>query len=324
MKILIYSAILLISFSLSAQEEETSVELPETDEVVESNPLENADEAISSEETAEANPVAESTPAPVPAPVPAEGTQAVKTQLEAMDDFNPYESHWYTTLGFEAMEYNLPFSYTGDRESFKEEYRALYGGRIGVGGELYLGAGFMTSTRLEGYYMGTLFESAKTADPEVDEDVATVKDSGQIYGGDIVQTLSFMWELKTKNPLMGDMTYLTVEPFVEAGIGRAWAYNQKEYSYDSGSCPTCVQEEYDQSFTDELTNVKFGGGINFTARSGFFLTLKVTQNQYDITKRKTKGYYYADDDTRTTINDSDPDKALDSIMVYSLGGGYKF
>lgn len=298
MKNYILATLLVVSLPLCAQEE-APLEL--TGEAVESNPPE--------EKTANA-----------PAPVTADQTMQLEVQEKRA--FNPRESHWYTTIAFEAMEYQLPFEYTGAKEKFNKEKRALYGGRIGFGGELYLGAGFMTSTRLEGYYMGTLFESAKTADPEIEnEDLATIKDVGQIYGGDIVQTLSFMWELKTKNPLMDEMTYLMVEPFVEAGIGRAWAYNQKDYSWDTGG----VKEEYDQSFTDELTNAKIGGGINFTSRQGFFLTLKVTQNRYDITKRKTKGYYYADGDlSPTPINDSDSNKDLDSIVIYSLGGGYKF
>lgn len=320
MKNYILATLLVVSLPLYAQEEEAPVEV--TGEAVAEEATPVVSEEVPAEETAEAT---SETTAEAPAPVaaaPVATAQTVQAEVETERDFNPRENHWYTSFGFEAMEYALPFEYTGAKETIKPENRQLYGARLGFGGELYLGAGFMTSTRLEGYYMGTLFESAKTADPELeDEDVATIKDTGQIYGGDIVQTLSFMWELKTKNPLMDEMTYLMVEPFVEAGIGRAWAYNEKDYSYDSG----VIVEEYDQSFTDELTNAKIGGGINFTSRQGWFLTLKVTQNRYDITKRKTKGYYYADNDASPTqIDDPNPYKVLEPIMIYSLGGGYKF
>jgi hypothetical protein len=241
-------------------------------------------------------------------------------EIEEKHVFKSNEGHWYATFGFEATEYLLPYSYSGLKETFPEEKRKLYGGRLGFGGEIYLGIGFMTSTRVEGYYMGTLFESAQSADPELpDETVATIKDTGQIYGGDIVQTLSFIWELKTKNPLFNEMTYLTVEPFIEGGVGKAWAFNKKDYNYDTDE----VVEEYDQSFNDELTNVKFGGGINFISRQGFFFSLKVTQNRYDITKRRTKGYFYKDGDTKAPVA-SNPSTDLDPVMIYSIGGGYKF
>lgn len=243
----------------------------------------------------------------------------VETEVEDNPKFNPRKSHWYTTFGFEAMEYSLPFSYVGAKQKFNTENRQLYGGRLGFGREIYLGKGFMTSTRLESYYMGTLFESAKTADPELEnEEVATVKDTGQIYGGDIVQTLSYMWDFKTKNPFMDTWSYLTMEPFVEFGIGKAWAFNKKDYSYN-----TSIVEEYDQSFSDELTNTKIGAGINMTSRQGFFLYLKATQNRYDISKRRTKGYFYKDGEARASVN-SNALTSLDPIMVYSLGGGYKF
>lgn len=247
--------------------------------------------------------------------------QKIEVDVRDPDEYKPRESHWYATFGFEAMEYDLPFQYVGDKEKYGPEKRQLYGGRLGFGGEIHLGAGFMTSTRIEGYYMGTLFEKAKTADPGLeDEDIATAKDSGQIYGADAVQTLSYLWDIRTRNPFMDTDSYVTIEPFVEAGIGRAQAWNKKDYSYN---IPTQTVEEYDQSFKDELTNVKIGGGINITSRKGFFLYLRATQNRYDITKRTTKGYGYPNGGSRTDV-DPNPSTKLDPIMVYSLGGGYKF
>ena len=317
----------LLSASLYAQDDST-IELNE--DGVELNPVEvqNSDmpedvkvseqieEPKSTEKIAE-----EEIVGPVEVPKKEEKAELVsEVEIGVGRQFKSTESHWYTIFGFEAMEYDIPFTFDGEKKDFSQDQRQLYGGRLGFGGEIYLGIGFLISTRLEGYYMGTLFEAAKTADPELeDEDIATTKDTGQIYGADIVQTLSFIWELKTKNPFMDEMTYLTVEPFVEAGIGRAWAYNQKDYSYDT----TEIIEEYDQSFTDELTNTKIGGGINFTSRQGFFLYLKATQNRYDITKRTTKGYFYRDGSTRADVG-SNPTKDLEPIMIYALGGGYKF
>lgn len=245
--------------------------------------------------------------------------QKIETDVDDKKEFNPRASHWYTTFGFEAMEYELPFEFVGTKKKFHKEKRQLYGGRLGFGGEIHLGGGIMTSTRLEGYYMGTLFESVQSADPGgPDEDVATIKDAGQIFGADAVQTLSYLWDFQAKNPFMDTYSYMTIEPFIEAGIGKAQAFNKKDYNYD-----TSIKEGYDQSFKDDLTNVKLGAGINLTSRQGFFLFLKATQNRYDIAKRTTKGFSKQDGQGQQQVG-SNPSTKLDPIMVYSLGGGYKF
>jgi hypothetical protein len=306
--------------------------------VLEENPAPEKSEAVVTEEAAVTEPTSESTEesvvesieeaAPVVSEAPpitpmSEPVLKTETKIEDEEKFNPRKSHWVSTFGFEAMEYNLPFSYTGDKESFKEEKRKLYGGRLGFGGEVYLGAGFHLGAMLEGYYMGTLFESAKTADPEISNtDVAATKDTGQVYGGELVANLSFLWDFKTKNPIMDEWAYLYFEPFIEAGVGKAWGFNKKDYFYDTGS--TNVQEEYDQSFNDELTNASIGGGFKITSTSGFFLYLRATQNRYDITKRRQKGYYYADDQSRTAISGEVQNAQMDPVMIYSMGGGYRF
>ena len=81
-------------------------------------------------------------------------------------DGEPFKSranHWIFNMGFEGMEYQLPFAYDGTKTDFKEENRALFGARMGLGREYYLGAGFLIGARLDGYYLGTLFTKEKTA-----------------------------------------------------------------------------------------------------------------------------------------------------------------
>jgi hypothetical protein len=340
-------ALITFSFSLAAQEtvdlnepavstEAAPIEAAATEAVVENaqeTPTEASEEekteevTTAAEEVQSATPV-EETPAPEIVTAPPVAVPApVVTSTASVDEeegFNPRRSHWMTSFGFEAMEYQLPFSYSGVKENFSEEKRQLYGGRLGFGGEVHLGAGFLIGAMLEGYYMGTLFEKAKTADPEIDDlDVAATKDEGQIYGGDLVATLSFLWDFKTKNPFMDEWAYLFVEPFVEAGIGRAWAYNKKDYFYDTGS-GSGVQEAYDHSFTDELTNARIGGGLKLTSRTGFYLYLRATQNRYDITRRRQKGFSQQDDAGQTPLTGVLEDSKMDPVMIYSLGGGYRF
>jgi hypothetical protein len=326
----ILTAGLLFSFSLYAQD---ALELDYSN--VETNPdteVTSQNDGIVPEETTEQEfvenhsadkPVVETTP--VVANVPA-NTSASDIEEEAKS-FNIRKSHWFSHFAFEGMEYQLPFEYTGLKESFSEERRKLYGGRIGFGGEVYLGGGFMLGAGIEGYYMGTLFEKAKTANPEIDDlDVASSKDEGQIYGGDAVATFSYLWDFKTKNPFMDEWAYLSFEPFVEAGIGKAWAYNKKDYFYDTGSAAgsSQVQEAYDVSYTDELTNARVGGGIKLTSRQGFYFFMKATQNRYDISKRRQKGYTQQDDSGRVPVSGTVDGAKIDAVLVYSLGGGYRF
>ena len=234
-------------------------------------------------------------------------------------DFNPRKSHWFSTYAFEGMGYNkLPFSFNGQKKDFKETTRTLYGGRIGFGGELYLGKGFMTASKVEGYYMGSLFAKAQTADPAYNVEVAYTKETGQVIGADAVQILSFLFDMKTINPFMGEMVQLTVEPFILAGIGVAQGINKIDYKYD-----TTIDERYLLTVVDNIANSKVGAGINFISTQGFFLNLQVTMNSFDILERRLKGYSF-DGTTTTNLNADVKNAKMDAVTIYTIGGGYKF
>ena len=257
------------------------------------------------------------------------GTPALTTETTTADYtyINPRQSHWVTSFGFEGIEYELPWEYTGAKDRFREEKRKLYGGRLGFGREFHLGKGFMTATKVESFYMGTLFESAQTADPKVKIEFASTKDAGHIFGLEAVQSISYIFDMKTKNPFMDEWTYLYVEPFIEAGFGRARAYNAKKYSYDTfdaSSPSTTYREEYSHRFEDDITNARIGAGVNFTSTTGYFLYLKATQNRYDVSERKSRGYQYPNGGSRTSLKGNIDNVDMDPVMVYAIGGGYKF
>lgn len=236
--------------------------------------------------------------------------------------FNPRKSHWLSTFGFEGMKYAVPFEFDGVKRNFSPRDQELYGGRIGFGGEIYLGAGINTVSKVEGYYMGTLFSQVLNGG-DVDENVkfAYTKRTGQIFGVDASQSIGFLFDMKTKNPFMDQWTYLTVEPYIEAGVGAAQAYNRLNYSYKLDT----TNEAYKVVTRDALTNAKIGAGVNFTSSEGFFFYMKVTQNRYDITQRKTD--LYQRDNSGTITNGptmKDKNVKIDPITVYALGGGYKF
>ncbi|WP_408097756.1 hypothetical protein ACJVC5_02250 [Peredibacter sp. HCB2-198] len=233
------------------------------------------------------------------------------------------KSHWLTTFGFEGMKYDAAFSnYNGDHKDFGASSRDLWGARLGVGGSIYLGNQINTTTLVEGYYAGTLFSQILNGGPE-DEDLefAYTKKTSQIWGVTASQQLGFMFDMKTKNPFLDEWSYLTVEPYVMAGIGFARAYNSINYSYSLAG----TNDRFKESISDELTNLQIGVGMNFTATNGFFFYTRVTQNRYDLnsrdieTKKRESG-----DPAISSTSSKDNGAKIDPITVFSVGGGYKF
>ncbi len=258
-----------------------------------------------------------------------DSASVITTNADADEEkFNPRKGHWLATFGIESQKYEAVYDFQGEEESFKPEKKSLTGGRLGFGREFYLGKGLMTSTRIEGYYLGSLFSKTLTANPDVDIDYSFSKRTAQIWGADISQTLSFIFNMKTKNPIMQEWTYLTVEPFIEAGIGRANAYNRLNYTYDSSEGGTVVgdgvNEGYQHRVTDEILTQRLAFGINFTSTSGYFLLMRVSQMNYDLIRRREEGYIKQDDTASVPFKNSDVKAKLDTATVYTIGGGYKF
>ncbi len=330
---LIICCLLLISFSLYGQET-SGLESP--DDMVDINSLTESQETV--DEKAEEAPVAEvqkileEQPALESKPIIAEIKQTpnntfpsmiTETVVEEEKDFVQRKSHWISTFAFEHATYELfpsDYEFSG-KKNFDKETNQLWGGRLGVGGEIYLGAGFITRSLIEGYYIGSLFSQVLNGGDQ-DEDIkfAYTKKTGQILGADVSQSLGWMFDLKTKNPFLDQMVFLNVEFFVEAGLGKGWAYNRLNYSYDLGTTDEAIKLRT----RDDFSNARTGAGINFTSNQGFFLTLKATANRYDITKRKIDGYIQENGQAETVVNESLDDAKVDTVMIYTLGGGYKF
>jgi hypothetical protein len=240
---------------------------------------------------------------------------------EAPKKFNPYKGHGIVSFGFEGMKYDTQYDFKGEKSSFSPQSRELWGGRVGFGAESYLGAGLNSVTKVEAYYMGTLFSRVLNGG-DYDEDVkfAYTKRTGQIFGAEVSQAFGRLFDMKTKNPVLDEWTYLTVEPFIEGGIGLAKAYNRLNYQYDLGT----VDEAYRLRVKDELINARVGVGVNLTSSGGYFLYLKSTYNRYDVVSRKADGFAKPNGGVVTQLDGSDIDKEIDAIVVYAIGGGYKF
>ncbi len=244
---------------------------------------------------------------------------------EEDERFNHRKSHWIGNFNFETVKYTLPLEFDGASDEFKEKDRALYGGRIGFGREFYLGGGFLFQGRLDGYYMGTLFEGIETADPEFPgTEVSNEKDVGSYYGADAIAHLGWMFDYKTRNPFLGDMAYLAMELFVEVGVGKGKSYQRKEYNFDAASV-----DQYDFIMEDEFTTNSISGGINIlSTSSGFYLTLKATQvnislDKRDIREKKLEGGA-SGSSAGAFVKRTDNSADIDPVTIFALGGGYKF
>lgn len=298
-------------------------------------PVTEMADSTTTEETPTVNPLSDfdkRPPEPTPetevseAPAPSVATPVITTEAPKDDRYlNHYKSHWLTTFGFEGMKYNLPFDFDGAKRNIKERDQEIWGARVGFGGQIYLGAGFFTTSKLEAFYLGTLFTKAQVSEDVDGVEAGSIKRTSGYYGGDIAQQLGYIFEFRTKNPFLDEWAYLTFEPFVEVGMGIGQSYNKVNYHYDTGTAGSGVQEDYRRTIRDQLTNARVGGGFNLTARSGFFFQARVSVNRYDITKRKIDTYQRNDDDP-TIIKGSTTDKnaKMDPVTVFTIGGGYKF
>lgn len=281
------------------------------------------------ETASEATPVAENPnvePAPVVEAAPAEPvapiaqTPVLTTEVDDDEKFNPRKSHWITSFGFEGLKYPVYWDFAGNQKNLREGDMELWGGRLGFGGELHLGAGIHTATRVEGFFVGTLFNKVLNGgDEDSDVEFAFTKKTGQMYGAEVSQTLSFLFDFKTRNPFMDEWSYLSVEPFIEAGIGTARASTRVNYKYDLD-----FTEAYRLKVDDTLATAKLAAGINFISTSGYFLYLKATQTRIDVTDRKTKQLIRQSGDASDTVTEPELDDKIDPITVYAIGGGYKF
>ncbi len=246
-------------------------------------------------------------------------TPMVTAEIVDESEFIARKSHWISNFGFEAIEYEVPLSFNGDIESFNDQKRKLYGGRLGFGRELYLGWGFNTTSRVEGFYMGTMFENSVNPNTDEVDDSYYVKDTGHMFGAELSQSLGFLFDMKTRNPLIGEMVHLTVEPYVFAGIGEALAYNRFSYHYED-----TLTEDYRIRVKDDIRIASIGGGINFTSNAGYFLYLKATQYRLNIIERTQEGYTQLDGQSPVVIDSKEQDLDPKLITIYALGGGFKF
>jgi hypothetical protein len=237
------------------------------------------------------------------------------------ETFNHRKSHWTTQFAFENLRYELPFNYDGGQRKFGVKDQDMWGMRMGFGREVYLGGGFLLGARLDGYYLGLLAQDDKVV-KKADVTVTSEKRTGQVYGADAILHLGWMFDYKTRNPFLGDMAFMSMELFVEGGVGRGNSYFRKDYFYE---VPTEPRDDYDIIIEDSYTTQRATVGANFlSTTSGFYFTLQATTLTLDVDKRKIRGKQQIDSGGIQAIGPGNGTADLDPITVFTFGGGYKF
>jgi hypothetical protein len=237
------------------------------------------------------------------------------TAMASSTPHNALKSQWIFSLGAEQSRYYLPWDYTSPSKNFRHKGRTLSGGRFTFGREFSLFAGLIASTKIEGYYLGTLFTKAETGGQEAGIDITQTKRTGQLAGADVVLSLGYSFPMSFRDLFIGQMNYLRFEPYVEIGTGRAWAFNKLYYTdiRDGG-------REYEHIFSDVLLNSRLSIGFNLTSLSNYFMYVRATANDFTISERTIDRR--VDGASDPTIKQTDAKMA--PVMIYAVGGGYKF
>lgn len=263
-------------------------------------------------------------------PNPSFSTPVITSEEVLEDDkvYNPKKNHWVTSYGFDYIKYEVPWVFEGTKKNFREKKQELFGLNIGAGREFHLGGGTLTATKFNAFFRGATINNVKTADPNIeDQEFAQGKRIGQMLGGEISQSLSFQFDYKAKNPIMGDMFYLTFEPFVEAAIGYAEAFNKMNYGYDTsdGSGGTSgINEAYRHSIKDIMTTRRVSAGFNITSSQSYYFFTKFSLYQLDNLSRRQKGFERQDDQAQQDLVFNDEKPGVQTTTAFTIGGGYKF
>lgn len=234
--------------------------------------------------------------------------------------FKPDKSKWVTTYGFEAQ--GLPFerNFQGAGKSFGKKNELLVGPRVGVGRDIYLGAGFTTRTQLDGYFVGSLFEPKKSVTSS-DKKAKTSysQQKGNIWGGEISQILSYTTEFNAPSFMSDHKIKMYFEPFIQAGIGMGKSYYRFDYTMNANS----IDEDYRRVEDNTFVSQKLSLGFNLIGQNGYFFTIQASQVAHQISKSKSYETM-GSNGAFNRRNIDQKDETIDLSYSYFVGGGYKW
>jgi hypothetical protein len=236
--------------------------------------------------------------------------------------YEPFKSHWFTSFGFDTVKYDPEMSdYDGLKRNFKDQIFEEYGARLGFGREIYLGGGVFTGLKVEGFYNSLLMNLNEPATRDNDDlIISETRKVGLIYGVQASMSLSKSWQAIFKNPILDERVILFIEPFVEGGLGYARAFHKIDYYFN---VPATTDEFYEMEVEDKLALAHVATGINLTSTSGYFFFLKGQALRTQITDRAIRGRSLVDGGAIENVSKNE-NSGGSTMMLYSLGGGYKF
>lgn len=243
------------------------------------------------------------------------GLLEVRTKKTQQENFK--DKKWQMTVGVDFLQYpaTLP-SYKGTHETIKSEQNEdIYGLALGLGRSFDITGGLSTSLKFGGFYNRTVDGTDGKASEDLDLDVASIRNSHMVYGGEVSASLNYLFENKT----------IHIQPFAEIGYGRGISSIEREYNYvgiASSSSPDA--ENYDIKAEEGFGYIKSTLGVNFISNSGLVSYIKASNMALNVNQRETTGSI---SDGSGTQNKDDKEKGLSeakSIFSASLGIGFLF
>lgn len=235
--------------------------------------------------------------------------------------YNPRKSNWVSTFGFDAQGLLSKRDFQALSKTYADKTELLVGPRVGIGREFHLFWGLYTKSTIEGYFVGTLFEpTKKVSGGDSKADNSYTKKKGNIYGAEAAQSLSFVTEFHIPNYFSENKIKMYFEPFIEAAIGVGKGYYRFDYVFNEST----GSERYSNKMEETFLSQRVSAGMNFIGTNGYFLTLKASALNHQVTKGNNLIYAQPNGAGATRTETDLKDETIKFDYNVFIGGGYKW
>ena len=235
--------------------------------------------------------------------------------------YNPRKSNWVSTFGFDAQGLLSKRDFQALNKNFTDKTELLVGPRIGIGREFHLFGGLYTKSTIEGYFVGTLFEpTKKVSGGDSKAKSSYTKKKGNIYGAEAAQSLSWVTEFHIPNYFTENKIKMYFEPFIEAGIGVGKGYYRFNYVFNEST----GSERYSNTMEETFLSQRVSAGMNFIGTNGYFLTLKTSALNHQVSKGSNMIYAQPNGAGATRSEIDLKNESIKFDYNVFVGGGYKW
>ncbi|MGK0368117.1 MAG: hypothetical protein ACI9QD_001258, partial [Thermoproteota archaeon] len=218
-----------------------------------------------------------------------------------------------------GLQYSPKISFVSKKEdvnrALQKENEVLPGINIGYAREMRIGKGFSWSFKLGGFYNKGWDEQVDIASADLDVAVKNLKKDMSVYGGETMVSLNYQF----------NAFGLTMQPFLQAGFGRALSKTNVSYEYELST----LIENYKDTIDEDINFAKFGLGLNFISNSGIYSYIALHQHNFEVINRKTDGTALSSTNVSSpgSATATKTDNAVSEASKYyafTLGFGYRF